>query len=434
MLAAEKTIYTNERIEELGKYPHLIGHLAGKDKLTELHSYWIKYIWDSNEERSLQAHRGSYKTTAIVAIGTIRWLLFNPNDRIAIIRKTFTDAAEVVDAICNMMQMREIQELFYAVHGVFPEFRTKRFGKLEFCFKRTVTPEGSVNAHGLDASLTGKHYDKIICDDFVTLRDRISKTERERTHTIIREIRTNIIDAGKPVSYIGTPWHKYDAWRLLPEPILFDVYLCNILSYDEIEDKKRKTTPSLFSANYKLKHQADENTLFVDPKYERWVFSNKNKIYAQLDAAFDGDHTNGLTIMAQHETDSNLLRAVGFCYGGNVKDWKEKIITICKKYRVKYLYNETNPDKGFTADLLRGNGIIIKEYTESMNKHNKIATYLYERWDDILWDIATEDDYMEQVLDYEKGAEPDDCPDSAASLLKMVFSKKQADSGSLYKW
>ena len=49
--------------------PHYLGWLMGKDKLTPLHSEWIKYCWDSNEPRALQAFRGGYKSTAIDTIG-----------------------------------------------------------------------------------------------------------------------------------------------------------------------------------------------------------------------------------------------------------------------------------------------------------------------------------------------------------------------------
>ena len=431
VLDRPKTIYTKDKIKHLLKYPHLLGHLCGKTKLTLLHSYWIKYIWDTNTEKSLQAHRGSYKTTAILVIGSIRWLLLHPNDRIGIVRKTYTDAAEVIGAIKQIMQMPAIKELFRTVHGFFPRFITKREGKLSFNFKKTATPEGSLNAYGLDASLTGKHLDKIICDDFVTLRDRISKAERIKSDAVIREIRTNIIDQGKACSYIGTPWHKYDSWRLLPPAVRFDVRQCGILSEEDIQEKRKKTTPALYAANYLLKHIADENTLFVEPKYELWKYSNKNTKYALLDPAYKGDHTNGLTIFARHEDNKDLIRGIGFTYPGNVEDWYEKIIAICKKYKVKYLDVENNADKGFSARALKGNGFVVKDYHEDMEKHHKISSYLYKYWENILWCTNTEDEYMEQILDYEEGTEPDDCPDSAAALIKRHFDETKA-GGNLY--
>src|SRR5574344_2617588 len=87
-------VWTPELLGRIRDYPHLIGHLVGKTKLSELHSDWIKMIWDSpaGEHASLMSHRGAYKTTAITECGIIYYLLFHPSDRIALIRETYTEA------------------------------------------------------------------------------------------------------------------------------------------------------------------------------------------------------------------------------------------------------------------------------------------------------------------------------------------------------
>ena len=56
--------WTPELLGRIRDYPHLIGHLVGKTKLSDLHSDWIKMIWDSpagerfldEPPRSLQDH------------------------------------------------------------------------------------------------------------------------------------------------------------------------------------------------------------------------------------------------------------------------------------------------------------------------------------------------------------------------------------------
>ena len=78
--------------------PHYLGWLIGKDKLTPLHSEWIKYCWDSNQPRALQAFRGGYKSTAVDLVGCIRNFLINPNERVALIRKSFNDSATIFRA------------------------------------------------------------------------------------------------------------------------------------------------------------------------------------------------------------------------------------------------------------------------------------------------------------------------------------------------
>lgn len=417
--------FTKKHLVQVAEHPHLLGLMAGKKKLTELHSDWIKYIWNTRLNRSLQAHRGSYKTTAIAEVGTILWLLFHPNERVCIVRKTFTDAAEVVNTISLMMQMPPVMELFKVAHGFYPHADINREGKLLFNFKTSVTPEASVESHGLDYGMTGSHYDRILLDDFVTIKDRVSKAEREKSKEVLREIMTNIIDPGNPVSFIGTPWHKSDAWELTPKASKFDVFRAGILTPEEIEEKKKSTTPVLFAANYLLEHQTDDMALFKEPTYERWNFDIKKNV-AQLDAAFDGDHFCALTIMGKKP--DGRKQAIGFTYPGNVKDWIPRIAELCKKYWVEFIYNETNPDKGYTADQLKLKGLKVREYAEKENKHLKISTHLYHHWGKIDWDQDTDDEYMEQILDYREGQEPDDSPDSAASLLREAYNEAADDS------
>jgi hypothetical protein len=418
-------------VEDVARRPHLLGHIAGKTKLTALHDDWIHYIWDSNEERALQAHRGSYKTTGIHVIGTVRWMLFNPDDRVAIVRKTFTDAAQVVDSVRRIMDLPEVQMLFELVHGFKPKTILRRYGELTYNFKKSITPEASLTAHGLDGSLTGKHYDKILCDDFVTLKDRISRAERERTAEIMREILTNIIDPGKGLGFTGTPWHERDAWGVIPvAPLLYPVGACGILSRKDIEHKKKVTTPFLYAANYDLKLQTEEGQLFADPVMGGpWDITRGNP-EGHLDAAFDGDHTCAMTFL-RRRVDGGF-DGLGWVYDGHVKQWMSEIARLYKRYRVKRLHVETNADKGYVANDLRAYNMVVKEYAEAQNKHIKISTRLFEAWDQIEWAEETDGEYLAQMTDYREKQEPDDAPDSAASLLRQAFHPQGKANAAMY--
>jgi len=421
--------YSREDIRKIHQFPHLLGKIAGKGKLTLQHSEWIRYCWHPSENRSMQAHRGSYKTTAIVAVGSLWWLLFNPNDRIGLIRKTYTDSADVVRMVGLMAELPEVQRLFLDVQGVAPKKIIDRDGVILWNFKGTVTPEPSLQAHGLDYGMTGKHYDRIVCDDFVTLRDRVSRAEREKTGQVLEELMTNIIDPGKPVITIGTPWHKSDAWKKCPPGRKVNVFDAGILTREEIEAKRRTTSPSLFAANYLLEHVDDENALFREPVYAPWDTASVTEAVAHVDAAFDGDHYCAHTIIGRRK--DGRFCGVGFVFPGNVKDWLGKIVERNRRFNVAATYNETNPDKGYTADALRGAGERVNTYAEHANKHNKISTVLYTKWPMIEWDDRTEDEYMAQCLDYREGQEPDDAPDSAASLFRE-WDGKRASIGTLF--
>ena len=428
----------DELLRGLIDNPHLLGHFIGKDKLTPLHSEWIKYCWDSNEPRALQAFRGGYKSTAIDVVGIIRWFLLQPNDRIALIRKSFNDASTVVSAVKQAMEHPQTKELFKFAHGFYPRATMAKEGKLRYNFKTTITPEVSLTAHGIDGSLTGMHYDKIICDDIITLKDRVSKAERERTKEVVNELATNIIDPGKGSLWIGTPWHKEDAWNEInkfADIAMYPISQFNFLGEKVIEAKKKTTTPFLYSANYELEIRRDENSLFSEPKMaEGWDYSKRS--YAHIDCAYDGDHYCALTIVSPLDNDNPVLakkfQAIGFTYPGNCKAWANEVARLYRKYKCRFLLNETNPDKGYFANQMEKLGVRTKTYAETENKHIKISTNLYEYWEDIYWSPDTDPEYLNQIIDYREGNEPDDAPDSCGTIFREICKPNKSKSHALW--
>lgn len=416
---------TKKELEIIRDYPHLIGHLVGKNLLIDLHSKWIHYLWDSNENRSLQGHRGSYKTTAIIIIGCIYWLLFHPNDRIAIVRKSFTDAADCLTTIRSLFKTEAIQVLFTLIHKMSPKAVIDQNRKVTYNFKKTYTPEGSINAYGIDTGITGKHFDKILCDDFCTLKDRTSQAEREKVMTVIQEIMTNVVDPGKSVSFVGTPWHKQDAWSVCPEPIKFDWRTTKLLSEKDIMEKRKTISSSLFAANYELTHIASEDALFTNPSYARWKYI-KTGVFGQLDAKYFGDHTNALTFMCDKK--DGRYQAIGFCFSENIKEKYQFVYDKWKKYFCGSMFLEDNADKGFVADELRKRGIPVVSYHENTNKHVKIDTYLLKLWNLIDWDSDTDPEYMNQIIDYVEGQEPDDACFVAGTKVMTLFGNKNIEN------
>lgn len=420
-------------VNEIMESPHKIGLLCGKDKGTEVHSYGMKHLWRTSGHKALQAHRGFYKTTYFTEMGCIDCLLFNPDVRIALIRKPYTEAAKTLNAIKRYFELESIQQLFYEVHGEYPKPVQKKENSLVFNFKKTITKEGSIDAYGVGGQITGNHYDVIICDDFVVLNDRLSKAEREKTKQFITEIMTNVIDPGKKCIFVGTPWHKDDAWHMkgMPEPIKYDVYQSGILSPQEIQAKRDTTSSELFAINYELKHTAPANLEFAHPQFERWDWQGSN-IMGHIDAGFDGECTGALTICAQRR--DGKVQARGEVFLENVKDRINWIADTCRKYRVQEVLVENNPDKGYTADLLRKQGLRVFGYHEDMNKHYKITSHVKEHWHNLVFNSDIEHtDYMAQVQEYAQGVKPDDAIDSLASVLRLRFSTKK-DWRKLYEW
>lgn len=429
----------SEWLALVAEQPHLIGHLVGKTKLTELHSKWIWEVWGPEEHTALQAHRGAYKTTAVTEIGCIWWLLFHPSDRIALVRETWTEANNTLQTIVKYMQSEPIRALFYLAFGIEVKAVTKKDGKVVFNFKGTITKEGSIDAYSIENIPTGSHYDKILCDDIITINSRLSKAKRERVKQGLYEIITNIIDPGKQVMVVGTPWHPDDAWnlkgesgeRVLPVPTKYTCYETGVLSPQEIAKKKSLTTSSLFAANYELRHQADKDMIFQDPKRGEWN-RNLRPVVAHLDAKFSGNHYNGFTLMAK-DPKTGLIQVQGFSFNEHVEEKVDWIVQQCQLYGVSTLYIETNADKGYTGKLIGSKKIgnyrvNVQNYNERMNKHIKIVSYLKHYFGNLVYAHTCDTDYMVQILDYREGEEPDDAPDSAASLLRERFYPQDPES------
>jgi len=425
--------WTEEHLQMLRENPHILGWMLGYDKLTALHGDWIKYVWTSGKGVSLNAHRGSFKSTAIVIVGAVWYLLFNPEARIFIVQKTFSDAAEAVATIAKNMDQSDIRELFFFAHGEFPEFKTRKEGAVEFSFKKMRTKDPSLKAFGLTSQFTGHHADFILCDDISTIKDRLSKAEREFTKNMWREISGNVIDRGKPCCYVGTPWHRDGVESIIPKPLKFSINDCSLMTEEQIAKARNDMTPALFAANYLLEFAADDDALFKNPIYGPWPAGNIDTVYAHIDAAYGGEDYCSFTIAGRHKA-TRKIHVMGWTYKGTIVDFIPFILDKMKEYRCRKIAVEQNPDKGYTASMLKAGGMSVHEYPENVNKQHKIATYLYEVWSDIVFSPDCDDIYMEQIVDWTAMTkEHDDAPDNLASLIRYKYSSKSAGN-ERWKW
>ena len=408
------------------KSPHLLGRLIGFNKLLPLHGDWIKECWDTKGSHGLMAFRGSYKTTAVVIIGIIRYLLFFPFSRILVIRKTHTEACQVVNAISRAFENEPLRALFTLAHGVAPKKLADANDRILFSFKQNTTIEPSLRAFGIETAITGAHADVIIADDIIGLRDRVSRAEREKVKENIRELAANIIDPGALTIWLGTKWAQGDGWDVIEsftEVKKYPESKCNtFISKEDIEAKRRTLTPFLYAINYELELIADDSLLFKEPQwgpFDRQTYRHE-KVYAHIDAAYGGADTCALTVMAGNHI-------IGWVHEGNVHNWYDFIVRKCQEYRCAEILSETNADKGYLARDLRKLGLKTRIYNENTNKAIKISTYLYEAWPDLIWDEETDAEYMNQILDWrhdDKGH--DDAPDSAASLCRFLKEQRSA--------
>jgi predicted phage terminase large subunit-like protein len=409
----------SEAVKFLKTKPYKLGHLLGFKKLTLLHNAWMIKMMTSKKDETLQAHRGSYKTTCVSIVLALLMILL-PNKRILFMRKTDDDVKEIIKQVRNILLDPHMQVFVSAIYGVQLKLTVDNANELSTNLTTDVKGTSQLIGMGIGASITGKHFDIIFTDDIVNLKDRTSKAERDHTKAIYQELQ-NIKNRDGRIFNTGTPWHKDDAFSLMPEAEKWDYKQTGLISDEEIELIKSKMTRSLFAANYELKHIASEDVLFWDPQ----TGADPSFILqgcAHVDAAYDGEDYTAFTICNKK---GGKYYVLGKCWRKHVDDVEDKIVQLWQENQCGKLYNETNGDKGYLNKDLKKKGVRSVAYHEDMNKFLKISTYLKSAWNDIIFVEGTDEEYINQICDYNEDAEHDDCPDSLASLIRKNWAKKE---------
>jgi len=397
--------------------PIEIGKWVGFKDLTDLHNEWLRGFLYDTEDQTLQGHRGSYKTTTLSLFFAIH-IIIKPNETVLFFRKTGADVTEVIRQTSNILKSGCMQEIVRTLYK--KDLVLTKDSSVEISTNLATTIKGSSQLVGLGigTSITGKHADIVVTDDIVNVNDRISKAERDKTKIAYQELQ-NIKNRNGRFINTGTPWHKDDCFTIMPAPKKYDCYSTGLMTQEQIEHLKQTMAPSLFAANYELKHIASEEVIFFEPAMGADESTVMNSI-CQLDSAFYGEDYTAFTIMAQHD---GKVYVYGRMWRKHVEDCYQTIFDLYTHFMCGKLYNEKNADKGMVARDLKKMGIRTVTYDESMNKYIKIVTYLKAIWKDVIFVEGTDPEYIEQICDYTEDAEHDDAPDSAASLARILYPK-----------
>ncbi len=402
--------------------PYKLGHLLGFAKLTELHNKWIIDMLRGKEDKTLQAHRGSYKTTCVsIALALIIVLL--PNLKTLFIRKTDDDIKEIIAQVKKILESQQMRYFVKSIYGVDLRLTKSNTNEISTNLSTDIKGTSQLVGMGTGSSLTGKHFDRIFTDDIVNVQDRISKAERDRTKLIYQELR-NIINRGGRIFNTGTPWHKDDAFSLMPNPQVYDCYSTGLMSDAEIAEIREKMTASLFAANYEMRHIAAEDVIFDNPQTGADP-SLVEQGECHIDAAFYGEDYTAFTVMKKH---NGKYYVYGKCWRKHVEDCYAEMIQDYERFMCRRVSLETNADKGMVGKELRNMGLRVNLYAEKMNKYLKIVTYLKTIWRDVIFVQGTDIEYINQICDFNENCEHDDAADSCASLARILYKKKESTS------
>ena len=400
--------------------PYKFGHMLGFTKLTELHNDWMKEMIRGNDDETLLAHRGSYKTTCVSLVLAIIMILL-PKLKTMFMRKTDTDTKEIIAQVKKILESPYTRYFVTVIYGI--DLRLVKASATELSTNLTTyDPRGTSQlfSMGIGGSLTGKHFDRIFTDDIVNIEDRTSRAERERTKLMYQELQ-NIKNRGGRIFNTGTPWHKEDAISMMPNVRKYDCYSTGLISAEELASIRERMTSSLFSANYELKHIAAEDQIFTNPQ-----FADDASLVEQgrchVDAAYGGEDGTAFTICNKKNGKYYLL---GKLWHKHVDDCEDDIISIRKQFNAGLIFCEDNADKGYLAKDLRKKGERVSRYHEDMNKFLKITSYLKATWKDVVFVKGTDQEYIDQICDFNENAEHDDAPDSAASIIRTLWKKKE---------
>ena len=187
-------------------------------------------------------------------------------------------------------------------------------------------------------------------------------------------------------------------------------------------------TASLFAANYELKHIADDDVIFSEPHTGESIEFIKNGT-AHCDAAFYGEDYTAFTIVAIHDGNYYVF---GKCWRKHIDDVMDECMRYYEEHLCGKLYIEKNADKGYVAKEFRKKNARVVSYNESQNKYIKITSYLKFVWNKVYFVEGTDDEYIDMICDYNDNAEHDDCPDSLASLVRVMPIKDSNRKSLLY--
>lgn len=380
-----------------------------------LHDAWIRQMVAPGEDMTLQAHRGSYKTTCLCVAIALMMIRYRDKN-IIFLRKTDGDITEVIKNVVRILESEVMRAIFLALTGA--ELTITKATGSEITTSAYCAPRGASQllGIGIGGSLTGKHADIVITDDIVNLRDRFSAAEREKTKAAYQELQ-NIRNPGGRIINTGTPWHKDDAFAIMPPAVRFDCYQTGLLSSEQLQTLRNSMEPSLFAANYELEHIAAENALFATfPGWADDPLLLRDGI-AHIDAAYGGEDFTALTCAAR---DGDTLYLYGRLWRGHVDTLMDAITDECDRLMCGPVYCETNGDKGYLSRELRRRGMQTHPYVEKQNKYNKISTFLRKWWGKVVFVRGTDAAYIDQIMDYNEQAEHDDAPDSAACVCRIL--------------
>ena len=364
-----------------------------------------------------QAHRGSYKSSCL-AVAVSLMLVLYCKQNIIFLRKTDSDVSEMLGMVSKVLKSEIVKDTAKAIYRTELSITSESMTHLSTNLWTSPMGAPQLLGLGIKSSITGKHAWYVITDDICNKDDRVSRAERERTKLQYDELQ-NIRNKGGRIINLGTPWHKQDVFTKMPNIHRYDCYTTGLITKDQLAQLRQSMAPSLFAANYELKHIASTEVIFdTAPRFTDDAGKLRDGL-AHVDAAYGGGDCTAFTC-GRRDRDGETIYLYGKLWHKPVDRVIGEIIDESRRLMCEPIKCERNGDRGFLERELRERGAYASGYDERMNKFVKIATYLKKWWPKIVFLEGTDPEYIDQILDYTEHAEHDDAPDSAACVCRIL--------------
>lgn len=264
----------------------------------------------------------------------------------------------------------------------FGDWQSDRWNQDEVEVKVRTRPikEPSIATAGLEKSITGLHFDTIICDDLVTRENVTTRDQIEKVISYFESL-IPILNPGGELIVIGTRWDELDLYGHIIGKLnhLFDIVVKRVVENgryifpekfnDSVLATLRATMrPSFFSSQYYNEPIADEDQVFKKEKFRYWTTDKERgklpthrllpdnlAIYTTVDLAVsenhDADETAIVTCGWDHENNMYVLDVKNARY--STSDKVEQIYLTNTQYKPYSVGIEKENAQKFFIDILR---------------------------------------------------------------------------------
>lgn len=387
--------------------------------------------------------RGHFKTSIRTIGKAIFEIVNNPDIRILINHKILARAVDIMREIRGHFERNQRFRYFYG------DMVGDKWGQDSFIVRtrKNILKEPTVAIGSPDHEATSGHYDVIINDDLVGLKDRYSEAERRNTMNYFK----TLIYLQEPDGYTlntGTRWHIDDLYNYMIDKKLYkDIRIRKAIKDDgqplfperftvSMLEHMRKEDPEMFEAQMMNNPIPSDEQLY---RYENLIFCelermNQGMAYAYIDPAISKKSSADFTAMVIGRIEHDEIDVIDSVIGRyKPESFEFVVMDKCRQHNIQKIGIESNAFQELYIDridkALKGQKIWceiepVKHSSDKVMRINACHGHIINR---VRFRKDWEQCYpllIQQLISFPQG-EHDDAPDALEGLISMFFNKTE---------